>query len=329
MLDDLHSRLPASLELTLGALILALGLGIPLGVGAALTPGGWIDRLCSFVSTIGQATPTFFLGLSLVFIFYYLLGWAPAPLGRLDIIYTSPTEITGFWTIDAALAGDWETFRAVLAQLIRKDQDWRCGVDIVGVANWQRVIENWPPFWRNRHMFHTFFGDPAVPAEREPERGVAAGVDDAHPHTPAGPGAERPWRCGQAAVDEVVRVLHIAGVAAEEPAGGTHEHDVHVHTAHAVHAVHALAKAGQHLVGRGARTVDPVVQDHGPFLVVRSGLGRVLHDQRGVQAPVQLDAGVRVEPVGARILGDEPIRERLPGFDGRLRDVGGSVHVVP
>lgn len=56
---------------------------------------------------------------------------------------------------------------SVLAQLIRKDPDWRCGIDIVGVANWQRVIENWPPFWRNRHMFHTFFGDPAVPAERE------------------------------------------------------------------------------------------------------------------------------------------------------------------
>jgi dipeptidyl aminopeptidase/acylaminoacyl peptidase len=55
---------------------------------------------------------------------------------------------------------------SVLAQLARKDQDWRCGVDMVGVANWQRVIENWPPFWRNRHMFHTFFGNPAVPAER-------------------------------------------------------------------------------------------------------------------------------------------------------------------
>ena len=37
----------------------------------------------------------------------------------------------------------------------------------MGVANWQRVIENWPPFWRNRHMFHTFFGNPAVPAGRE------------------------------------------------------------------------------------------------------------------------------------------------------------------
>ncbi|MEP6790162.1 MAG: prolyl oligopeptidase family serine peptidase [Ramlibacter sp.] len=55
---------------------------------------------------------------------------------------------------------------SVLAQLANKDQDWRCGVDIVGVANWARVIENWPPFWRNRHMFHAFFGDPAIPEQR-------------------------------------------------------------------------------------------------------------------------------------------------------------------
>ncbi len=118
VLDDLRNRLPASLELTFAALLVAFGLGIPLGVGAALKPGGWIDRLCSVVSTIGQATPTFFLGLLLVFVFYYLLDWAPAPLGRLDIVYSSPDEITGFWLIDSALAGDWPLFGAVLRQLV-------------------------------------------------------------------------------------------------------------------------------------------------------------------------------------------------------------------
>jgi ABC-type dipeptide/oligopeptide/nickel transport system permease component len=118
VLDDLRNRLPASLELTFGALILAVGFGIPLGVGAALKPGGWIDRSCSLISTLGQATPTFFLGLLLVFVFYYLLGWAPAPLGRLAIVYAAPTEITGFWSIDAALAGDWELLGAVLSQMV-------------------------------------------------------------------------------------------------------------------------------------------------------------------------------------------------------------------
>ena len=56
---------------------------------------------------------------------------------------------------------------SVMAQLAQKRHDWRCGVNVVGVANWARVIENWPPFWRNRHMFIAFYGDPSVPAERE------------------------------------------------------------------------------------------------------------------------------------------------------------------
>jgi ABC-type dipeptide/oligopeptide/nickel transport system permease component len=118
VLDDLGNRLPASLELTFMALLVALGLGIPLGIGAALGPGGWIDRICNLVSTIGQATPTFFLGLLLVFVFYYLLEWVPAPIGRLDVVYSPPREITGAWSIDATLAGDWKLLGAVLRQLI-------------------------------------------------------------------------------------------------------------------------------------------------------------------------------------------------------------------
>lgn len=117
VIDDLRNRLPASLELTFGALLLAVGLGVPLGIGAALKPRGWIDRLCSLLSTTGQAIPTFFLGLLLVFVFYYLLGWAPAPIGRLEIFYSTPDEITGFWSIDAVLAGDWSLAGAVLGQL--------------------------------------------------------------------------------------------------------------------------------------------------------------------------------------------------------------------
>jgi len=117
VVDDLRNRLPASLELTFGALLFAIGLGIPLGIGAALRPGGLVDRMCSIVSTLGQAIPTFFLGLLLVFVFYYLLGWAPAPLGRLPIFISSPVEITGFWSVDALLTGDFGVLRAVLAQL--------------------------------------------------------------------------------------------------------------------------------------------------------------------------------------------------------------------
>lgn len=65
----------------------------------------------------------------------------------------------------AVMGGSFGGF-SVLAQLARKEQDWQCGIDIVGVANWARVIENWPPFWRNRHYFHAFYGDPKDPEQR-------------------------------------------------------------------------------------------------------------------------------------------------------------------
>jgi peptide/nickel transport system permease protein len=113
---DLINRLPASFELTLGALLLAVAIGIPLGMQAALRPGGWTDRLCSLISTLGQAMPTFFLGLLLVFVFYYLLDWAPAPLGRLDSMYAPPPPVTQLWTIDSLLAGDLSLFAAVVAR---------------------------------------------------------------------------------------------------------------------------------------------------------------------------------------------------------------------
>ena len=117
VLVDLVNRLPASFELTLAALLLAVAIGVPLGTQAALRPGGWTDRACSLISTLGQAMPTFFLGLLLVFVFYYLLDWAPAPLGRLDSIYAPPPTVTTFWSIDALLAGDLRLFVAVIGQL--------------------------------------------------------------------------------------------------------------------------------------------------------------------------------------------------------------------
>lgn len=117
VLDDLIARVPASLELTFIALALASALGILLGVGAAMRPGGLWDRLCSVVSIIGQAVPTFFLGLLLVFIFYYELGWAPAPLGRLDILYSTPNDHTGFWIIDTLIEGEFDTLSGVVRQL--------------------------------------------------------------------------------------------------------------------------------------------------------------------------------------------------------------------
>ena len=115
---DIAARLPASAELTLAGLILAMSIALPLGVLAAVRQGSWIDHLCRIVATAGVSLPVFFTGLLLVYVFYFLLGWSPAPLGRLDVFFSEPPRVTGFLLIDSLLAGEFETFRAAFAQLI-------------------------------------------------------------------------------------------------------------------------------------------------------------------------------------------------------------------
>jgi ABC-type dipeptide/oligopeptide/nickel transport system permease component len=118
VLSEILTRLPASAELTLSALLLSVAIAVPLGIVASVRPGTWIDHLCRIVATAGVSLPVFFTGLLLVYLLYYLAGWAPAPLGRLDVFNSAPTRWTGFYLIDSLLAGDFATFRAAFAQLI-------------------------------------------------------------------------------------------------------------------------------------------------------------------------------------------------------------------
>jgi peptide/nickel transport system permease protein len=118
VLADLRNRLPASLELTFTALLLALLTAVPLGVAAALRPGSLVDHLVRFICALGVCVPTFVSGLLLIYVFYYLLGLAPDPTGRIDIFLTPPPRITGFLLIDFALAGDWEGWSAAARQLV-------------------------------------------------------------------------------------------------------------------------------------------------------------------------------------------------------------------
>jgi peptide/nickel transport system permease protein len=118
VLQELLARLPASLEMVLLALLLSCAVAIPLGVMAATRPGSWIDQLCRLVTTMGVSLPTFFTGLLLAYVFYFLLGWAPAPLGRLDPVFSPPPAVTGLYLIDAALASDAALWWASLRQLI-------------------------------------------------------------------------------------------------------------------------------------------------------------------------------------------------------------------
>ncbi len=118
VLTELATRLPASLELTLVGLVIAVIVAIPLGILAATRPGSWIDHLCRAIATAGVSLPTFFTGLLLAYVFYFLLGWAPSPLGRLDPYLSAPAHITGFYLIDSLIAGDTEVFVGAAKQLI-------------------------------------------------------------------------------------------------------------------------------------------------------------------------------------------------------------------
>ena len=106
---------PATVELTIGALIFAVGLGIPLGRLAARHPNSWIDGIVTVVSLFGISIPVFVLGYTLAFVFGVQLHWLPT-FGQLDPrLPISP--VTHFAVIDAILAGHWYIIDA-LAHLI-------------------------------------------------------------------------------------------------------------------------------------------------------------------------------------------------------------------
>ena len=116
--EELLRRLPATLEVVLLALLLSCAVALPMGVISAVRPGSWFDQLARLVTTAGVSLPTFFTGLLLAYVFYFLLGWAPSPLGRLDPLWSPPPAVTGLYLIDAAIAGDAALWRACLAQLV-------------------------------------------------------------------------------------------------------------------------------------------------------------------------------------------------------------------
>jgi peptide/nickel transport system permease protein len=115
---EIRARLPASAELTLLGLLVSILVAVPLGIIAATRPGSLVDHLCRVLATAGVSLPVFFTGLILVYVFYYLLGIAPAPLGRLDIFYSAPPQVTGFYLLDSLLAADGEAFLASLKQIL-------------------------------------------------------------------------------------------------------------------------------------------------------------------------------------------------------------------
>jgi len=112
--DDLAARLPATIELTLAAMIVAVVFGIPLGVVAALYRNRAADHVLRIVTVAGLAVASFWLALVLQLFFAMQLGWLPL---QARITGFPPPSITGFYVVDALLEGNFPRLRNVLAHL--------------------------------------------------------------------------------------------------------------------------------------------------------------------------------------------------------------------
>ncbi len=117
VVDDLLAFFPATIELAAIAFIIAILVGIPLGVLAAVRKDtGW-DHGARLFSIAGVSIPVFWSGLIIILIFYGVLGWFPSS-GRLDLMIQPPASITGFYLVDSLLTGNWPAFRNSLWHIL-------------------------------------------------------------------------------------------------------------------------------------------------------------------------------------------------------------------
>jgi peptide/nickel transport system permease protein len=115
--DDLNEFIPATAELALASMLLSIAIGIPLGVLAAWRRRKITDHLIRFSSLAGISIPPFWLALVALYLLFYKYGLFPGT-GRLDPIYTAPPHVTGFYTVDALLAGQGSVFENALQHLL-------------------------------------------------------------------------------------------------------------------------------------------------------------------------------------------------------------------
>ncbi|MDI9219504.1 ABC transporter permease [Pantoea sp. EA-12] len=117
VLEDLKNFFPATLELAFCALLIALVVGVPLGVLSAVYKNRWLDHLVRLLALTGISTPAFWLGLGVIVLFYGKLNLLPGG-GRLDDWLDPPARVTGFYLIDSLLSGDLEVFFNALTHLV-------------------------------------------------------------------------------------------------------------------------------------------------------------------------------------------------------------------
>ena len=116
--DDIRKTFPATLELATCGILIGAGLGVPLGVWAAVRRGGLVDHAVRVMGLVGYSVPIFWLGLMALVLFYAKLDWVAGP-GRIDVAYEYSVErVSGLLLLDAALAGEWDAFGNALSHLI-------------------------------------------------------------------------------------------------------------------------------------------------------------------------------------------------------------------
>jgi len=115
VLDDIGKFLPNTLELVVLSLLVAVLLGLLIGVVGAYFSRRWPDRLMSGITSALQSVPDFFLALVGIYVLFFLLGWAPAPIGRLPV---SASGTESFLIFGSLFSGDWETFGAAVSHAV-------------------------------------------------------------------------------------------------------------------------------------------------------------------------------------------------------------------
>ena len=116
--QDILKTFPATLELATVGILIGVGLGVPLGVMAAVRQGRALDHLARVLGLLGHSVPIFWLGLMGLLLFYAQLGWVSGP-GRIDVVHEFSVErITGLMLVDTAWAGQWDAFGNALSHLI-------------------------------------------------------------------------------------------------------------------------------------------------------------------------------------------------------------------
>lgn len=116
--EEILERLPNSIELIVPALALAALLGLALGSVSAYFRQRMPERVMRLVITATQSVPDFLLALLLIYVVFFVLGWAPSPVGRLGIVENPPEPITNFLIVDSVLRGQWAILGSLMYHLM-------------------------------------------------------------------------------------------------------------------------------------------------------------------------------------------------------------------